>query len=173
VPNGEQMRVPGYAGFFLAPRALVVHPNGEFYVAELFYGLIRRLDSDGRGHYIAGAQSSGLAGGDGPIEELRVRSISALVVTPGGDLIVADNGNNRLLRIRDVAACPSDPRPQIAINGWRQGASFGATLSPGTIFPYSGKIWDRRTESGPGLPTAASRPRSEGLVFSSTVFRRR
>lgn len=139
-PDDEQMRIPGYAGFFRAARVIAVHPNGEFYIAENFGSFIRRLDSEGRSHDVTGAQSPGSEAGDRTTPEVpNNRSIADLAFTPDGDLLISDGANRRLLRIRDVAACPDDPRPQLAIGAWRNGASFSTALSPGTIFSVFGK----------------------------------
>ena len=137
--EGEQARVPGYEGFFRQARAMAIHPNGEVYIVENFGHRISKLDNEGRRQTVAGSLIRGRAGGDGPVAELELSNVSALAFTQDGDLLIADDGNDRLLRIHDVAACPEDNRPQVAVLGWRNGASFSTLLSPGAIFSVFGR----------------------------------
>ena len=135
-PEGEPREVPGYRGFFRALRAVAAHPNGDIYLSDLAASLVM-LDRDGRRRPIAGHHwRLGFEGGDGAVSDLRFGSISSLVMTSEGDLLVADGSNGRILRIYDIESCPSSVGPQIS--GVLHGASFGTGLAPGTVFSIFG-----------------------------------
>ena len=136
--DGEQDIVVGYSGFFGESRAIAKHPNGSVYVADNRGRQVSRLDPEGRRHLVAGAEFAEFGGGDGSIDDLILRGVTTLKVTPSGDLLIGDSGSQRILRIVDVASCADDPRPQIALAGTLNGASFDFELAPGTIFSVFG-----------------------------------
>lgn len=60
---------------------------------------IARLEPDGQVITFAGAGGKGYSGDGGPAKEAQFGYISSLVFDPEGNLLVADNSNNRIRKI--------------------------------------------------------------------------
>lgn len=135
--DGEFTAVPGVSGALFPGGALAVHPNGEPYFEE--GPSVRRFDAQGKKRQVVGDRAFGTEGGDGPAADLRFSTIREILLTPEGDLIIADSGRGRIFRVRNAASCPANPRPQISFGSpLRNGASFSPDISPGTIFSVFG-----------------------------------
>jgi len=89
-PLGPQAR-------FNRPNGPVVRPNGTIFVADSRNHVIRAISPSGAVGTHAGAAGGGYA--DGPGSSALFSNPIALQLTPQGDLLVADGGNNRLRAI--------------------------------------------------------------------------
>lgn len=91
---------PAFDTTLSEPAGLAVDVAGNLYVAERFTHRIRRIDVLGRMTVIAGDGVAGRAGDGGPATASRLNGPTALAFGPGGDLFIADNGNDSLRMIR-------------------------------------------------------------------------
>jgi sugar lactone lactonase YvrE len=87
----------GAAARFSSPRGIFMAPDGDLYVADTGNDRIRRVTVAGVVTTYAGS-SQGYLDSATPLAA-RFRLPQKLVVTAGGDVIVADTGNNRMRRI--------------------------------------------------------------------------
>ena len=85
------------------PSGLVLDGAGNLYIADTGNHTVRRIDAlSGLIVTVAGTPGvSGYAGDGGAARAARLTSPQALALTPGGDLVIADTGNNvvRLLAL--------------------------------------------------------------------------
>ncbi|MBI1356355.1 MAG: hypothetical protein GC160_18595 [Acidobacteria bacterium] len=130
---------PGWAGFFSASVAVVQHPNGDVYAPDYARQRLYRLDAAGRRHSVAAVFPSTDAGAGNASSDGLFGAITSLAVTTDGDLLIGDDGDKLLRRIRNVADCPADDGPQIALHGLLNGASFQTAAAPGAIFSVFGQ----------------------------------
>ena len=79
---------------FNAPVGVAVDAHGNIFVADTYNDRIRHITPDGQVSTLAGGATPGDA--DGAATEARFDTPCAIVVAPGGDLFIADTGNNRL-----------------------------------------------------------------------------
>jgi len=85
---------------FNGPAAVALAADGSVYVADSRNHVIRKVSKAGRVSTFAGAADRGLGGfADGPAGRARFAAPAGLAVLPGGDLLVADTGNNRIRRV--------------------------------------------------------------------------
>ncbi|MDP9442618.1 MAG: hypothetical protein M3P34_10680, partial [Actinomycetota bacterium] len=91
---------PGTASQISPPRGVAVAPNGDVYIADSFTHLIRRLRaSDGYLERVAGTGNQGTTGDGGPAGWAEIGTPMGLTVAPDGDVIFADDAENRVRRI--------------------------------------------------------------------------
>jgi RHS repeat-associated protein len=81
-------------------KSLAVGPDGSVYIGEA--SRVRRVNPDGTIETIAGGPTAGYGGDNGPAAAALMSSVWALAVSPNGDVIFADHGNNRIRAIRSV-----------------------------------------------------------------------
>ena len=85
------------AGFYY-PRAIVVGPDDNLYVADAGNGLIRKVTASGVVSTFAGTAGSGYADGTGT--SAKFNWPNGLALGPDGVFYVADAGNNRIRKIQ-------------------------------------------------------------------------
>ena len=142
-----------------APAGLAFDALGTLYVADSGNNRIRAITADGNIRTIAGSGIPGYAGDGATADFASFRNPLALAVDALGDILVADNGNNRV-RMLTLQATPA-PQPSAL-----QGPSFATKLAPGGLFTLYGNLL-----AGPGAPaqvTTAPWPR-EMAATSVTV----
>jgi DNA-binding beta-propeller fold protein YncE len=88
---------PGSQAQFNGPIGVAVDKAGRVYVADSYNDRIRLIEPDGSVKTLAGGDRPGDQ--DGPALEARFDTPCALLVTPGGDLLVADSGNHALRKL--------------------------------------------------------------------------
>lgn len=92
---------------FNQPRDVAVAEDGSLYVADALNHVIRRIDANGRVttlnarskrivEYAPGAVAAGGDYADGKLAESKFNEPSSLALTPSGELVVSDSGNQRL-----------------------------------------------------------------------------
>ncbi len=82
-----------------APNGLAADAYGNIFIADSLNNRIRRVNRSGRISTIAGNGNAGYGGDGGPATEALLRRPSGVALGAGGDLLVADTGNNRIRRI--------------------------------------------------------------------------
>ena len=80
------------------PEGLAVDGAGDMYIADTFNNVIREVTPDGIIHTIAGnhAAGPGYSGDNGPATSAQLDSPSGLTLDGGGNLYIADYGNNAI-----------------------------------------------------------------------------
>jgi sugar lactone lactonase YvrE len=88
-----------------APEDVALGPNGDLYVADTGNHAIRRVArATGIITTLAGTGAPGFAGDGGSAALASLNGPRALEVSPGGDLYIADTGNERIRRIEIASA---------------------------------------------------------------------
>ncbi len=79
------------------PAGIAIDGAGNLYIADTGNNAVRRVDVSGTITTVVGTLgNSGYAGDGGPATSALLSSPRGLALTPGGDLILADTGNNRV-----------------------------------------------------------------------------
>ena len=73
--------------------------SGNFYLADQMNNRIRKIDRNGIIHTIAGTGSAAFSGDSGLAVNAKIQFPTGVAVDRHGNIIVADNGNNRVRRI--------------------------------------------------------------------------
>ncbi|MBV6509295.1 MAG: Serine/threonine-protein kinase PknD [Acidimicrobiales bacterium] len=84
----------------MEPGSIAVGASGEVFVADAVHNRVHRIDPDGSVSSVAGTGEAGFGGDDGPAKDARLNSPEGVAVSDGGDLYIADTGNNRIRRVR-------------------------------------------------------------------------
>jgi sugar lactone lactonase YvrE len=79
-----------------SPIEVVPDPFGNLYIADSANSRVRRVNGAGVISTIVGTGTPGFAGDGGAAEDARLNSPAGVVLNAGGDLFVADRGNNRV-----------------------------------------------------------------------------
>ena len=94
---------PGTIGTIAGPGGLdnpadvVAAPGGGYYVSA--DNAVRKIDSDGSMHTVAGTGAPGYSGDGGPATSAELDNPAGLAVEPDGSLLIADSNNNRIRRV--------------------------------------------------------------------------
>ncbi len=89
----------GSAAQLSGPTRLALDEQGRLYICDTENHVIRRLDTDGVIHSIAGTGEPGNSGDGGSASAAQLNAPYDLRFSPDGDLYVADSGNNVVRRI--------------------------------------------------------------------------
>lgn len=81
------------------PRAVALHPDGRILIADTENHVVRAIGPSGVIERIAGDGTGGYGTEGGPALVVRLNRPSGLAVADDGAILVADTGNNRVLRI--------------------------------------------------------------------------
>ena len=81
------------------PTTLALDAQGDLLIAEMGGRIIRRIDAEGTITTIAGDGGSGYDGDDKPATEASLTKPTGLAVTPAGDVLIADQGDQRVRRV--------------------------------------------------------------------------
>lgn len=90
---------PAKEARLVSPFGLGEAPSGAVVFVEMTGHRVRQIGTDGRVTTIAGTGREGKSGDGGPSVKAEFNGMHALVVAPGGDLLIADTWNNRVRRI--------------------------------------------------------------------------
>jgi uncharacterized protein (TIGR03437 family) len=143
-----------------APKGIALDANGNLYIADSDNCVIRMVDPNGFIFTIAGIHSDcGYSGDKGPATSAQLYFPSGVAVY-GGNVYVADNGNNviRLL-------IPVPQVPQINAGGVVNDASYKAPVAPGSIASVFGDFFLTSASFSTSLPLSTS---LDGLSFQFT-----
>lgn len=81
------------------PTAVDVDKAGNLFIVDNGNNCIRKVDSNGIITTFAGTGKPGLSGDGGPAVQAQFNSPYGIRVDPGGNVLVADQGNNRIRKI--------------------------------------------------------------------------
>ena len=90
---------PATEAQLLGSVGVAVDAEGNVYVADTSIHRIRKIDTSGTITTIAGDGVSGFSGDGGPAAEARISTPFAVAVDSGGNIYIADTGNNRLRKV--------------------------------------------------------------------------
>lgn len=81
------------------PRGLAVLAGGGFAIAEPFTHMVFRVSGGGRIFRVAGTGVAGYSGDGGPAVDAQLAGVHGVAVAPGGGLVLADTGNDRIRKV--------------------------------------------------------------------------
>jgi sugar lactone lactonase YvrE len=90
---------PAVAAALNRPRGVALDPAGNLYVADSGNHVIRMVDPAGTITTVVGNGRRGFGGDGGPAADGRIFSPRGVATGPGGDLFIADSGNDRIRRV--------------------------------------------------------------------------
>jgi uncharacterized protein (TIGR03437 family) len=90
---------PAAAAQWNAPSAIAIHPGGDLFVADTGNHRVRRLSRGGIVTTFAGTGLPGMAADAGPATLAQLNEPRGLAFDGGGNLYIADTGNNRIRRV--------------------------------------------------------------------------
>lgn len=141
-PQGEVTTLAGFNG----PVGVAVDKKGVVYVADTYNDRIGRISPTGEVSILAGGSGPGYSDGVG--EAVRFDTPCAVALTPEGNLIVADTGNNAI-RLIDrsgrvstlVRTAPEDQfqifRRPVSLAVTQDGFVYVGTTARGRVFEIS------------------------------------
>ena len=141
---------PATGARFWLPTGVTVRDSDTLYIADTGNHMVRRVTTDGIIATIAGFGSRGYTGEGAPATEFRLSRPIRLAAASDEKVVVVDAGNDRVRMLTREA-----PRPEITsvVNG----ASFSASVAPGSIAVIRG------TELSSGISAAKQLPSSVRL----------
>lgn len=135
--QATQVRLYGLAG-------LAFDRAGNLYVAEREANLVRRIDTDGTIHTLAGTGGGGFAGDGSAAIRATLKKPSGVAVDANGNVYIADSDNDRVRKIDAVTgiiatiAGGGADRPDHTIDGPAEGsilkAPFGLWLDGNNLY---------------------------------------
>ena len=120
------------------PTTLALDAEGGILIAEMGERHIRRVDPDGTISTIAGDGGSGYDGDDKPATEASLTKPTGLAVTEAGDVLIADQGDQRVRRVD-----PSGVIHTIAGNGVGVSTGDGGPASKASLSDPTSLLVDR------------------------------
>jgi streptogramin lyase len=120
------------------PTTLALDAEGGILIAEMGERLIRRVDPDGTISTIAGDGGSGYDGDNKPATQASLTKPTGLAVTATGDVLIADQGDQRVRRVD-----PSGVIHTIAGNGIDASTGDGGPASKATLSQPTSLLVDR------------------------------
>jgi TonB family protein len=90
---------PAAAAQLKDPMGITVDSGGNIYVADAGNNRIRKIDTNGRIHTIAGNGTAGFGGDDGPATSALLKNPAGVAVDAAGNIFIADSGNNRIRQV--------------------------------------------------------------------------
>ncbi|MDR6942423.1 NHL repeat-containing protein [Mucilaginibacter pocheonensis] len=87
----------GASAFFDSPDGLTIDASGNIYVADSFNSAIRKVTSGGEVTTVSGKGAIGYL--DGPVASAKFYAPQSLIADAGGNIYVADMGNNMIRKI--------------------------------------------------------------------------
>jgi sugar lactone lactonase YvrE len=90
---------PATSASLSGPNGVVVDQSGNLFIADLGNLRIRKVTSTGIITTVAGNGTYGYSGDGGPASSAALRSPTGVAVDAGGNLFIADTGNNRIREV--------------------------------------------------------------------------
>ena len=158
---------PATEAQLLGSVGVAVDAEGNVYVADTSIHRIRKIDTSGTITTIAGDGVSGFSGDGGPAAEARISTPFAVAVDSGGNIYIADTGNNRLRKVDTSGTITTIAGISFGVSGisldgagnvyvaYRSGNSIHKVDGSGTITTIAG-VGTRGFGGDGGPATAAS-----------------
>lgn len=122
------------------PAGVAVDARGNVLIADSANNRIRIIDTQGQIRTLAGTSAAGFSGDDGPAVRARLDFPWGISVSPTGDILIADAGNNRI-RLIDAQGVIST----VAGNGAK---GFGGDGGPARAAQLQGPLFATRDVRG-------------------------
>ncbi len=90
---------PATQAQFASPWGFAVDSSGNIYIADTFNHRIRKITSDGTVTSIAGQNSPGFSGDNGPASFAQLNRPTSVAVDSAGNVYIADTSNHRMRKI--------------------------------------------------------------------------
>jgi uncharacterized protein (TIGR03437 family) len=90
---------PATSASLHGPSGVAVDAAGNLFIADYFNNRIRKITPGGIISTVAGSGAKGFSGDGGPATSASLATPSGVVVDAGGNLFIADEGNNRIRKI--------------------------------------------------------------------------
>lgn len=97
--SGGAVSTVGGTDQFFTPTGVAVDASGNVYVADISRNIVRRVAANGSVATVAGTGTAGFGGDNGPAAGAMLNAPRAVAVDGGGNLYIADTGNNRIRRV--------------------------------------------------------------------------
>jgi NHL repeat len=120
------------------PTTLALDAQGGILIAEMGERRIRRIDPDGTISTIAGDSGSGYDGDNKPATQASLTKPTGVAVTPTGDVLIADQGDQRVRRVDRSGVIHT-----IAGNGLKATTGDGGAASAATLDSPTSLLVDR------------------------------
>jgi sugar lactone lactonase YvrE len=101
------------------PGGVAVTPDGSVLIGDGLNARVRRIDTDGVIHTIAGYGDRLYSGDGGPAGSAGLAVVDMLAVDAAGDVFVADHTNSRIRKLVPHDAVPADPEAEQLLIGAR------------------------------------------------------
>jgi len=135
------------------PKSVSIDANGYIYIADDINGVIRAVAPDGTITTIAGNQSAGpgYSGDGGPATSAQLYFPAGVAVS-GGNIYIADTGNNLIRLLTPVVQLPV-----VNANGVVNSGSYSSQgVAPGSIVSIFGTTLAGSTSSASSIPLPTS-----------------
>lgn len=147
------------------PHRIVFDDDGYLYVADSYNHVLRMVDLAGAVHTIAGTPlTPGDSGNGGPALDALMNLPKGLDVATNGDVLFSDNDNHRVRILR--------PEPRMAEGAAVNAASFGPTVSPGSIATVFGTNLAGRAAQAQQTPLPTNLSYSRLVIVDSAGVER-
>ena len=162
---------PATAASLRGPHNVVSLPDGGFLIADTTNERVRHVDADGIISTVMGDGVRGDSGDGGPAASARVSAPKAISLTERGDLLIADEQNNRI-RFVGTVVIPTNLSPP-AISGDAPGggqllASSGVWHGTGPQLSYQ---WQRCRTVCENIPGAMDKRYTPGAADAGAALR--
>jgi len=147
---------PATAASLHHPHSVLALADGAFLIADTTNERIRRVGADGVITTIIGDGTRGDSGDGGPAGAARLSAPKGMGLTAAGDLLIADEQNNRIRFVGAVVRPANTTPPEIsgtAARGQVLTASAGGWSGTGPVMSYQ---WQRCDSSCSNVPGAVA-----------------
>ncbi len=130
---------PAISAALSAPRYLARDAAGNLYISDFARHRIRKVDPNGVITTVAGDGIAGFSGDGGPANSAHLSFPTGIAVDPRGNLIIADQGNNRIRKVNGAGIITT-----IAGNGAAGFSGDGGPATQATLDAPFGLVIDTR-----------------------------
>ena len=139
-PESGWRQIEGASGFVATPGSMAFGSDGTlFYTTQRQSSQVRAFTPDGRINIVAGRSQFGFGGDGGPAAEGILSTPTGVSLDAEGNLFFADRSYHRVRRVTRALDCPMPVRPQVALGGVVDSASYDREIAPGSIFSVFGR----------------------------------